>query len=148
MTSGITAYAKTIPPNAELEQGVGHIMKVLGWSGLFEMEFRRTPRGESYLIDLNPRIYGSLALAVAAGLNLPAIWIDLLLGKEPRLGDYRVGMCFRQEENDVRALTWMLMNGQFKGVLQGLMPRCGTAHGIFSLHDPMPLFTSVAKLIG
>ena len=144
--SGITAYAKTIPPNAELEQGVGHLLRAIDWSGPFEVEFIRNSRGEHYLIDLNPRIYGSLALAVAAGLNLPAIWVDLLLGRRPSVGSYRVGMRFRQEEHDVRALGWMLVNGEFRRVLQGLMPQRGTTHAIFALRDPMPLLTSATKL--
>lgn len=146
MTSGVTAYARTIPPDAELEHGVGYLLRAIGWSGPFELEFRRSPRGEHYLIDLNPRVYGSLALAVAAGLNLPAIWTDLLLGRQPSVDGYRVGTCFRQEENDVRALAWMLANGEFRHVLRGLMPQRGTTHAIFSLRDPMPLLTSATKL--
>jgi len=146
VTSGITAYAKTIPPNAELEQGVGHLLRMTHWSGPFEVEFIRSLSGEHYLIDFNPRIYGSLALAVAAGLNLPAIWVDLLLGRRPSVGGYRVGMRFRQEEHEVRALSWMLLNGEFRNVLQGLIPQRGTTHAIFSLRDPMPVLTSVKKL--
>ncbi|MDP8973873.1 MAG: ATP-grasp domain-containing protein [Actinomycetota bacterium] len=146
-TSGVTAYAKTIPPNGELEQGVGGLLQATGWSGLFETEFKRSPHGEHYLIDLNPRVYGSLALAVAAGLNLPGIWVDLVLGRRASVDDsYRVGVRFRQEEKDARALARMLTDGELWYVLQGLMPRRGTTHAIFSLRDPMPLFTSARKL--
>jgi len=146
VTSGITAYAKTIPPNVELEQGVSHLMRAIDWSGVFEVEFIRSPRGEHYLIDLNPRIYGSLALAVAAGLNLPAIWVDLLFGRRPSVGGYRAGIHFRQEEHDGRALARLLMNGDARGALEGLMPHRGTTHAIFSLRDPMPVLTSTTKL--
>ncbi len=146
VTSGITAYAKTIPPNAELEQGVGHLIRAIEWSGIFEVEFIRSPSGEHYLIDLNPRIYGSLALAVAAGLNLPTIWVDLLLGRRPSIGSYRVGVRFRQEEHDGRVLAKMLLDAEFRRALQVLMPHRGTTHAIFSLRDPMPLLTSAKKL--
>jgi len=37
----------------------------------------------AYVIDVNPRIYGAIGLAIAAGQNLPAIWTDLLLGRTP-----------------------------------------------------------------
>jgi predicted ATP-grasp superfamily ATP-dependent carboligase len=146
VTSGITAYAKTIPLNAELEQGVSHLIRAINWSGIFEMEFIRSPRGEHYLIDLNPRIYGSLALAVAADLNLPAIWVDLLLGRRPSVGGYRVGIRFRQEEHEGRVLAKMLVDGEFRRALQVLMPHRGTTHAIFSLRDPMPVLTSTTKL--
>ena len=145
-TSGVTAYAETIPPNPELDRGVSQLLRAIRWSGPFEMEFRRSLSGEHFLIDLNPRIYGSLALSVAAGLNLPAIWMDLLLGREPSVDSYRLGTRFRQEEKDVRALARMLVDGEFRGALQGLIPRRRTTHAIFSLRDPIPLLTSATNL--
>ena len=144
---GGSAYAETIAPNAELEQGVGRLLRRIGWSGLFHVQFIRNSRGEHFLIDLNPRIYGTLALASAAGLNLPQIWVDLLLGRQPDIGDYRIGMNFRHEEKDAQALARLLLtSGGRQHALLGLLPRRRTTHAIFSLHDPMPLLTSMAKL--
>jgi predicted ATP-grasp superfamily ATP-dependent carboligase len=145
---GGSAYAETIPPDDELERGVGRLLKSIDWSGLFQAQFIRGAHGEHYLIDLNPRVYGSLTLAVAAGLNLPGIWVDLLLGRRCHVGGYRVGTRFRHEEKDVRALAKMLVDGEHLGALQGCMPRRGTTHAIFSFRDPMPLLVSVGKLIG
>ena len=148
MPVGGSAYAETIAPNAELEQGVGRLLRRIGWSGLFQVQFIRDSRGDHFLIDLNPRIYGTLALATAAGLNLPQIWVDLLLGRRPKVGGYRIGVGFRQEEKDARALARLLLtDGERQSALRGLLPRRGTAHAIFSLRDPMPLLTSMAKLI-
>ncbi len=146
--TGVSAYAETIPPDADLEQGVGRLLREIGWSGLFQAQFVRDPYGEYYLIDLNPRIYGSVALAVAAGLNLPGIWVDLLLGRRPDVGDYRVGIRFRHEGKDVRALARVLLadRGGCWRMLAGLVPRRGTTHAIFSLRDPMPLLARVARL--
>ena len=145
--AGISSYAETIPPNAELEQGVGRLLQALGWSGLFQAQFIRSSHGEHYLIDLNPRIYGSLALAIAAGLNLPAIWVDLLLGRQPNVGGYRVGTRFRHEEKDIRTLACMLADGKPRDALRGLMPRRNTTHAVFSIRDPRPLLTSGTKLV-
>lgn len=145
--AGVSAYAETIPPNAELELGVGRLLQAICWSGLFQAQFIRSTSGEHYLLDLNPRIYGSLALAVAAGLNLPGIWVDLLLGRRPDVGSYRVGVHFRQEEKDARALARMLLvDGEPRRALRGLVPRRDTTHAIFSLRDPMPLLASATKL--
>jgi predicted ATP-grasp superfamily ATP-dependent carboligase len=144
---GGSAYAETIAPDAKLEQGVGRLLRSIGWSGLFHVQFIRNSRGEHFLIDLNPRIYGSLALASAAGLNLPQIWVNLLLGRQPDIGDYRIGMNFRHEEKDAQALARLLLtSGGRQHALLGLLPRRRTTHAIFSLHDPMPLLTSMAKL--
>jgi predicted ATP-grasp superfamily ATP-dependent carboligase len=127
--------------------GVGRLLGELGWSGIFQVQFVRDPGGEHYLIDINPRVYGTLGLATAAGLNLPGIWTDLLLGKSPRVNGYRIGARFRHEERDVRALARMLVDGERRCALRGLVPRRGTAHAIFSLRDPMPMLTSVRKLL-
>lgn len=145
---GGSAYAETIPPDHELERGVGRILRSIGWSGLFQAQFIRGAHGEHYLIDFNPRVYGSLALAVAAGLNLPGIWVDLLLGRRSRVGGYRIGARFRHEERDMRVLAHMLVSGEHLDALRGCMPRRGTAHAIFSTRDPAPLLTSVGKLTG
>lgn len=147
--AGVSSYAETVLPDAELEQGVAHLLRIIGWSGIFQVQFIRTPHGERYMIDLNPRVYGSLGLAVAAGLNLPEIWVDLLLGRQPKVGNYRVGTRYRQEEKDVRALAQMLVvGGERRDALWGLVPRRNTTHAIFSIHDPMPLLTSVANMAG
>jgi len=146
--AGVSAYAETIPPNPELERGVGRLLRAIGWSGLFQAQFVCGPQDEHYLIDLNPRIYGSIALAIAAGLNLPGIWADLLLGGRPEVGGYRVGVRYRHEEKDARALARMLVNGvERRHAFRGLLPRRDTTHAVFSLRDPMPLLTSAAKLV-
>jgi predicted ATP-grasp superfamily ATP-dependent carboligase len=145
---GGSAYAETIPPDGELERGVGRLLHLIGWSGLFQAQFIRDTRGEHYLIDLNPRVYGSLALAVAAGLNLPAIWVEVLLGRRPNVEGYRIGTRFRHEEKDVRALARMLVDGARLDALRGCLPRRGTTHAIFSASDPLPLLASVGKLTG
>ena len=149
MHVGGSSYAVTIQSDEELERGVGRLLGELGWSGIFQVQFVRDPGGEHYLIDINPRVYGTLGLATAAGLNLPGIWTDLLLGKSPRVDGYRIGVRFRHEEKDIRALIRLLLvgDGERWGALQGFLPRRKTAHAIFALHDPMPLLTSAAKLL-
>jgi predicted ATP-grasp superfamily ATP-dependent carboligase len=143
---GGSAYAETIPPDEELQRGVGRLLHSIGWSGLFQAQFIRDARGEHHLIDLNPRVYGSLALAVDAGLNLPRIWVDLLLGRGGDIGGYRIGARFRNEEKDARALARMLADGDRLGALRGCMPRRDTVHAVYSLRDPMPLLSSAEKL--
>jgi predicted ATP-grasp superfamily ATP-dependent carboligase len=135
---GITAFAETVRPDPALEAGVGRLIGALGWSGIFQAQFIRSD-GAGYLIDLNPRMYGSLGLAVAAGLNLPAIWADLLVGRSPRVGAYRIGVRFRSEERDLAALWAAALARDWPTVLDVLRPRRRTAHALASLRDPLPL---------
>ena len=142
---GVSAYAATVPPDAEVERRLAALVRRIGWSGVFEVQFLRAD-GRRYLIDFNPRIYGSIALAVAAGQNLPAIWTELLLGRRPRSDSYRVGVRYRFEHNDVLALTRALVLGPRSEFIHGLVPRRRTVHAIFSLRDPGPLLTTLGKL--
>lgn len=142
---GISAFAQTVPPDAALEAGVARLIAALGWSGIFQAQFIRSQQ-TSYLIDLNPRMYGSLALAVAAGVNLPAIWADLLLDCPPLLGPYRVGARFRSEERDLALLGAAILGGDWRTALDVLRPHRGTTHAVFSARDPLPVVALGRKL--
>lgn len=144
---GISCYAETVPRDSELEAGVARLLALVGWSGVFGIQFIRSG-ARNHLIDLNPRIYGSIALAIGAGLNLPSIWADLLLGRAPRVVDYRVGTRYRVEEDDVRAVLVDTVRRRRPAALLGLLPRRHTVHGIFSLRDPAPVLTTLAKVVG
>ena len=77
------SYSITIDPPAGLADGVGRLLDHLGWEGIFEVELLTDAGGGFRTIDLNPRPYGSLALAIAAGANLPEAWASWVLGREP-----------------------------------------------------------------
>ena len=89
------------------------------------------------MIDLNPRFYVSMTLAVAAGLNLPAIWASLLLDLPFETCGYRVGVRFRHDQDDPRAILSELRRGRL-GVARDLLPRRRTVHAFFSILDPGP----------
>lgn len=143
--TGVSAYARTVPRDDLLEGSVRKLLAAADWSGIFQLQFLRT-EDEAYLIDLNPRIYGSLALAVAAGLNLPTIWADLLLGRTPRVVGYRVGVRYRSEANDVRAVWRRLRHGPRDEGLRSLLPARRTTHAVFSARDPLPVLAVLSGL--
>jgi predicted ATP-grasp superfamily ATP-dependent carboligase len=142
---GVSAYAETLPPDAELSAAVARLIGHLGWSGIFETQYLRSG-GTPFLIDLNPRVYGSIGLAIHAGANLPAIWTDLLLGRTPDVNGYAVGVRFRAEHRDLLTLAQLVRRGRFREAVSGLIPRPRTTHAIFSLRDPAPALGLVAAL--
>lgn len=142
---GISAYARTVKPNIEIEQRVRRLVELIGWSGTFEVQLLRSG-GRRYLIDFNPHFYGSLALAIASGLNLPTIWLEHLLGSGCHPGTYRTGVRYRSEERDAGALFSASLDGDWRTVASGLLPRRGTVHAVFSLRDPMPSVNSLRHL--
>jgi predicted ATP-grasp superfamily ATP-dependent carboligase len=142
---GISAFAVTVPPDVPRQAGVARMLKALDWSGVYGIQFILAEDG-AYVIDLNPRIYGSIGLAIAAGHNLPAIWVDLLLGRDPFVRPYRVGVRYRVEHDDIRALLHLFRQGRRREALTELLPRPRTAHGLFSLRDPAPVLWTFEKV--
>lgn len=86
--AGNVAFSVTIEPPPGLETAVEALLKEIGWEGIFELELIEDDHGSITPIDLNPRPYGSMSLAIGAGANLPAIWCDWVLGRDARLTPY------------------------------------------------------------
>ena len=148
---GGSSYAATIEPDAERGRKVRRLVANLGWSGIFQVQLLR--RGtEEFLIDFNPRFYGTLALAIAAGINLPAVWVDLIRRVEiAPPPTYRVGVRFRAQGKDLRALATSARAGAWGEATAGLVPRANTCHPVFTWDDPLPAIAGpirIARTIG
>ena len=143
--AGVSAFAQTVPVDPALQSGVEQLIEALSWSGIFQAQFIHTDQG-SHLIDVNPRVYGSLALATAAGINLPAVWAALVSGSRFEPQAYRVGVCYRSDELDVRALLHLALHGRPLDALKGMLPHRHTTHSVVMLTDPAPGLTSLGKL--
>jgi predicted ATP-grasp superfamily ATP-dependent carboligase len=137
---GGASAAETVAPDLALEDRLVALLQ--GYSGVFMAQLS----GE-YLLDLNPRVYGSMPLATAAGVNLAGAYCDLLGGAapptSPRRG--RPGVFYRWLEGDVRHVATLLRRREAGPwtALRALRPRRGAAHGPESLRDPGPVLARV-----
>jgi predicted ATP-grasp superfamily ATP-dependent carboligase len=74
------------------------------WHGVAMVEFRRSRRdGRYYLLEVNPKFWGSLDLSVASGVDFPLLLYRMLTGApiEGALGAYRDGVIFRSLTMDL-----------------------------------------------
>jgi predicted ATP-grasp superfamily ATP-dependent carboligase len=78
----------------------------VGWHGVAMVEFKIDRRdGLPKLMEINGRFWGSLQLAIDAGVDFPAILLQTLDGEAPRpLPAYRVGVRNRWFWGDVDSL--------------------------------------------
>jgi carbamoyl-phosphate synthase large subunit len=143
---GVMAYARTIPPDHELETRVSELLLRLGWQGVFQLQFIHDGTTRR-AIDLNPRFYESMGLTIAAGTNVPAIWVRLLLGQTPDIKPYRVGVRFRNETRDPRAILNLARRGHATQALAAALPRRHTTHPVLTASDPYPFIVTGHKLI-
>ncbi len=138
--AGNAAFAETIATPPMLEEMVRALLASLGWEGIFELELIQAAGDRFVPIDFNPRPYGSMTLAAAAGAPLTAIWCDWLLERDPRPVQARPGYRYRCEDADLRHLLWQLRHGNLRAAFDTARPRHTVAHAYFRFTDPLPLF--------
>jgi predicted ATP-grasp superfamily ATP-dependent carboligase len=143
--AGTFSLVETIaPPNGVVDR-VEALLGKMGWQGLFQADILETADGRLGLVDFNPRPWRSLALDVHAGVNLPALWCDWLLGKDPAPARGRPGHRFRWEAGEARHALWQLRRGRVLAAAAVLRPRRRTTHSVFSLADPGPFASRIVN---
>ena len=72
--SGGTSTLRDHHPNPVIEAMAFTVLDHLRWHGLAMVEFKHDPRtGQAWLIEINPRLWGSIHLAVSAGVEFPYV---------------------------------------------------------------------------
>ena len=93
-SGGASVLCESVPVDPRLRDFAIRLLGPLGWHGVAMLEFKRDARtGEPYLIEVNGRFWGSLQLAVAAGVDFPYLAYQLAIGERPSAPQaYRVGI--------------------------------------------------------
>ncbi len=136
-----------MPPRKDLVAAVEVLLRTVGWEGIFELEVLAFPDGRLAAMDLNPRLFGWLALAIRAGADLPAIWCDFLLGRKRAPVVARPGLRYRWEEAEACSLVWLLRQGHVRKAAALVLPRRDVVHAYFRWRDPAPLLARSAEML-
>jgi predicted ATP-grasp superfamily ATP-dependent carboligase len=131
-TAGASSLGRTVAPDPDLVERVAALLRAAGYWGLAQVQLVHTARGPA-AIDINPRFYGSLPLARAAGVNLAEAWHRVASGERarPQL-DYRVGVTYRWLEGELTA-AW---NGERARLRT--RPPAPRAGAMWAWDDPAP----------
>jgi predicted ATP-grasp superfamily ATP-dependent carboligase len=138
--SGVSARAATVPVDESLAARATGLLADLGWSGLVELQFLTGYDGVPYLIDLNGRFYGSMALASAAGPNLPDAWARQAMGLPlPPLADGRPRVRYSWAAGDLRRAFAERRGVLVTDVSSTLRWAAGSTTSVWAQKDPGPL---------
>lgn len=86
-SGGVSSCAESFFDPRLKEYGM-RLLDRLRWHGLAMVEFRRDTRDSEFkLLEINPRFWGSLDLAVAAGVNFPYDLCQIIAGRELEYSD-------------------------------------------------------------
>lgn len=101
---GTTRRAIGVAPDASLVARLQELLGQVGFWGLAQFDILDAPSG-AVVLDVNPRFFDSMPLAIASGVNLPAVWHAVAEGDETiRPADYRLGVRFRWLQSELLAL--------------------------------------------
>lgn len=145
--AGPVSFSRTEPPPANLVRRVSALIRSLGWQGIFELELIGRGDGSFAAIDFNPRLYGSIALAVRAKAPIPVVWCDWLLKGKTTACAARPGVYYRWEEAEIRNALRKLGRGRLRDALSVLRPRRPLARAYLRWMDPAPAGVVLLRIV-
>jgi predicted ATP-grasp superfamily ATP-dependent carboligase len=102
-SGGVSVLCQSItPPHEALEAG-RKLLEHYQWTGVAMVEFKWDSRlGQPKLMEINGRFWGSLQLAVTAGVDFPFLLYSYAMGEQlPLQKDYKSGIRSRWELGDL-----------------------------------------------
>lgn len=152
-SGGVSVYRESVALDPGLLARSRALLERFGWEGVAMIEYKLdAATGTPYLMEINGRFWGSLQLAVDAGVDFPALLVSLALGKRPEpVLSYRVGVRSRWWLGDLDHLLARLRRspsdlalppgspGRLRAALDFLtLWRPGDRSEIFRWSDPRP----------
>jgi predicted ATP-grasp superfamily ATP-dependent carboligase len=91
---GASVLSESVSVDPRLREFAERMLGPLGWHGVAMMEYKQDRRsGECVLMEVNGRFWGSLELAVAAGVDFPFLAFQLAAGTAPAAApEYQAGV--------------------------------------------------------
>ena len=112
-TGGVSVYRESVALREDLKDYAGRLLSHFGWSGVAMVEFKEDEAtGRPYLMEINGRFWGSLQLALDAGVDFPRLLVEAALGGSPQpVEGYRAGVRSRWLWGDVDHLLAVVRHG-------------------------------------
>jgi predicted ATP-grasp superfamily ATP-dependent carboligase len=149
-TGSGSSLRRSVAPEARLTGPAERLLAEMKWHGPAMVEFKDDGESPPCLMEVNGRFWGSLQLAVDAGVDFPVLWLSLLRGERVEdAGGYAEGVTLRWLWGDVKRLLHILRgpppgySGSYPTVWQGLTevfgPQpAGTRLEMWRAKDPGP----------
>lgn len=155
-SGGVSVLCESAAPNPELVEMARRLLDRVKWHGVAMTEFRITPNGKPYLMEVNPRFWGSLQLAIDCGIDFPRLLFEVCEGREPHTpAEYPVGRRLRWLLGDLDSLYLFLRDKKhyttqqkLRRALEFLRPGIGrTNHEINRLNDLRPAWYECVQYV-
>jgi len=160
-SGGGSVYSESTAADERLVEQARRLLEHFSWRGLAMIEFKiDRATGTPYLMEINGRVWGSLQLAIDAGVDFPALLVAAACGRPSRASSqYRIGVRLRSWWPDVDHLLARVRHSPARLSLPPDAPdrstvirdffrwRRGDRMETFRFHDPAPFFRDSADWI-
>jgi predicted ATP-grasp superfamily ATP-dependent carboligase len=108
-SGGVSVLCESIEANASQLETSKRLLKSVAWHGVAMVEFKIDNQGKAYVIEVNPRFWGSLQLAIDSGVDFPYLLHQVSTGQEiDKVKQYDKGVQLRWFLGDLDRLYLVL----------------------------------------
>ena len=154
-SGGVSVLSESAPVDPLLAAPAEKLLSDANWHGVAMVEFKVAPDGTPYLMEINTRFWGSLQLAIDAGVDFPWLLYQLTCDKQPdAVTHYKTGVKLRWLLGDVDNLYLTLRDSHYSlieklnAVRRFLTPSLfKTRHEINRLNDLKPAWFELKQYL-
>lgn len=100
---GVSVMRESVPIPPDIYAAAARLVKAIGLQGACEVEFRRDADGRPLLMEINPRLAGTIENSVRSGVDLPLmIWRWATGQPVSRVEGYKIGVRTRWLRGDMQ----------------------------------------------
>jgi predicted ATP-grasp superfamily ATP-dependent carboligase len=152
---GVSVLSESTPVKAELLAPARKLLDHARWHGVAMVEFKVASDGTPYLMEINTRFWGSLQLAVDAGVDFPYMLYRLACNEKPEpVTNYKEGIKLRWLLGDLDNLYLTLrdrnlsMASKLAALSRFILPTPGrTRHEVNRWSDIGPFWWELKQYI-
>ena len=113
-SGGVSVLSESIPMDPVLNTHARALLDNAHWHGIAMVEFKVAEDGTPYLMEINTRFWGSLQLAIDAGVDFPCLLYQLAGSEKPEpIEKYKTGVRLRWLLGDLDNLYLTLRDSQY-----------------------------------
>ncbi|MCW8091294.1 carboxylate--amine ligase [Alteromonas sp. ASW11-130] len=100
-SGGVSVLSESVAVDATMQRYATLLLDHVSWHGVAMVEFKVGADGVPYLMEINTRLWGSLQLAIDAGVNFPGLLFDGEFVDLPQQSTFSTGVQLRWLLGDV-----------------------------------------------
>ncbi|HHO58926.1 MAG TPA: ATP-grasp domain-containing protein [Thiotrichales bacterium] len=151
---GVSVLSESIETDRQMLAYTRKLLDSVNWHGVAMVEFKIADDKTPYLMEVNTRFWGSLQLAIDAGVDFPWLLYQIATGQtvEP-VQDYRTGIRLRWLLGDLDSLYLTLRDKRYspphklQAVWRFIRPSLQTRHEINRWGDMAPAWYELKQYI-